>query len=333
MASFERRPNGKIKAIIRKQVMDGGTKSKTFSSMARARLWAAQRESELTDISEGVLPTKTLGEAFERYAREVSVTKKGCRWEQIRLLAILRLFPANLPLSNVTPDLLGRWRDQRLAEVESSTVLRELNLLSSVFRACIQEWGWARENPVKGIRKPPTPAHRDKVLHPSEIRRVVETLGRKIDTVSGRVSLSFLFALRTGMRSGEIVNLRWADVYQSYVVLPDTKNGTSRSVPLSTKAQMILNRLKGITKSSVFDLTHSSRDALFRKACKRAGLVDVHFHDARHFYATHLARNMTKLGISFPEFIKIMGWRDPKYALVYVNPSASDLAAKLNKRI
>lgn len=336
MASFERR-NGKVKAIIRKKVNDGGPKSKTFSSMARARLWAAQRETELTDIAEGHLPNKTLGEAFDRYAREVSPKKKGGRWEVIRLAAIpntsQHILKKTLPLQQIPPALLAQWRDLRLLEVSEGTVLRELVLLSVVFQRCVREWGWLRENPAKMIAKPAAPAHRDKLLTRQEIRTVLQHLGCNTNNVSGRVGISFLFALRTGMRSGEIVNLRWTDVHQGYVVLPDTKNGAARSVPLSTKAEMIFQRLKGITKSSVFDLTHSSRDALFRKACKRAGLVDVHFHDARHYFATHLAARMQRQGISFIEFVKIMGWKDPKYASVYVNPSASDLAKKLNKRI
>ena len=164
MASFERKPNGKIKAIIRMQVRDGGPKSKTFSSMPRAKLWAAQREAELSDIAEGQIPRKTLGEAFERYAKEVSPGKRGGRWEKIRLEALPStagsLLKANTPLQSCSPALLAQWRDQRSLEVSAGTVLRELGLLSAVFQRAIREWKWMRENPVKAIAKPAQPAHR-----------------------------------------------------------------------------------------------------------------------------------------------------------------------------
>ena len=337
MASFERR-NGKVKAIIRRKVNDGGPKSKTFSSMSRARLWAAQREAELTDIAEGQIPRHTLGEAFDRYAKEVSPGKRGGRWEVIRLEALPHTggscLSANLWLHSCSPALLAQWRDQRMREVAPGTVLRELGLLSAVFQRAIREWQWMRENPCKQIAKPAAPAHRDKVLTRQEIRMLLSQLGRKIDTVSGRCGLAFLFALRTGMRAGEICGLTWDSIQGNTATLPITKNGSARHVPLSRRAHVILNRINhhAIDKR-VFRLTTASLDAIFRKARSRAGLVNVHFHDSRHTYATHVAAHMVEMGISFPEFLQIFGWKDPKYAMIYVNTKASDLANKLDQRI
>lgn len=333
MASFERKTNGRIKAIIRMQVRDGGPKSKTFSSMPRARLWAVQREAELSDIAEGQIPKHTLGEAFTRYAKEVTPLKRGGRWEAIRLHAMPetagRLLKANTPLSLTSPSLLAEWRDQRSCEVRPGTVLRELALLSAVFQRCVREWQWMRENPVKAISKPPAPAHRDKVLSRSEIRSILVQLRRSGGSVSDRVALAFLFALRTGMRAGEICQLRWRDVHDKAAFLPNTKNGTQRHVPLSRKANVILDRLRNggkVDDQLVFGLTTASLDALFRKARTRAGLSGFTFHDSRHHFCTYAARKLSPF-----ELARMMGHKDLKMTMRYYNESASNIAAKLDK--
>ena len=71
-------------------------------------------------------------------------------------------------------------------------------------------------------------------------------------------------------------------------------------------------------------------DALFRRAKAKAGLPDIHFHDSRHTAAPRIGRAVGQPGrLSFPEFCKVFGWRDPKHALIYVNPTAEELADKL----
>lgn len=333
MASFERKPNGRIKAIIRMQVRDGGPKSKTFSSMPRARLWAAQREAELSDISEGQIPKHTLGEAFDRYAKEVSPSKRGGRWEKIRLSALPStgggILRTNLLLNDIPPALLAKWRDARLTEVSAGTLLRELSLLSAVFQRCVREWQWLRENPVKAISKPAAPAHRDKVLSRVEIYKILRALQQTgTESTTYRIGLAFLFALRTGMRAGEICGIKRENIQDARITLPMTKNGTRRHVPLSRKANVILKRALNLGFDPVFGLNVGSLDTLFRRARDAAGVVDVHFHDSRHWAATMMARKLPLV-----DLCRMFGWKDPKHALIYYNATATSIAALLDKRI
>ena len=51
------------------------------------------------------------------------------------------------------------------------------------------------------------------------------------------------------------------------------------------------------------------------------------FHDTRHTAATWVGRQVGRPNrLSFPQFCKAFGWRDPKMALRYVNPTAAELA-------
>lgn len=327
MAYFEKRYNGKWRAQVRR----GNTsQSKTFSSLARAKSWAASIESEIQDIAEGQLPRKTLGEAFERYSKEVSPKKRGGRWEVIRLEALPAtsqgLLKSSLLLTQIQPALLAQWRDARLLEVAPGSVLRELGLLSSVFQQCVREWGWMRSNPVKQIAKPTAPAHRDKVLTWREVRMVLGQLGRTPDTVSGRIGLAFLFALRTGMRAGEICGIKPKDINGHSVILPLTKNGMARSVPLSSKARNILREVLQNNFNPVFGLTTRQLDANFRKARDKAGLkgTGVVFHSTRHTAATWLAKKLSPYDLA-----RMFGWKDLKEVMTYYNNTAEDIAKLL----
>jgi len=88
--------------------------------------------------------------------------------------------------------------------------------------------------------------------------------------------------------------------------------------------------MRGHDREDVFLLGPGTRDAIFRRARERAGLSGFTFHDARHTAATRIGASVGQPGrLSFPEFVKVFGWRDPKHALIYVNPTADALADKL----
>ena len=131
-------------------------------------------------------------------------------------------------------------------------------------------------------------------------------------------------ALATGMRAGELCGLRWADVHDTHVHLPITKNGSYRDVPLSPVAVRIIQRMEGWDKELVFGLTSQTLDAMFRRYRQRAGLAGFTFHDARHTAATRMAKKLHVL-----ELCKVFGWRRMDQALTYFNAAPEELAKKL----
>ena len=101
-------------------------------------------------------------------------------------------------------------------------------------------------------------------------------------------------------------------------------------MPFSRKTQRLLNALRPLDRERVVKVNSASVDALFRRARQQAGLDGFRFHDSRHTAATRIGRTVGQPGkLSFPEFCKVFGWRDPKHALIYVNPTAAELAGKL----
>jgi integrase len=309
--------------------MQGVRKSATFSTKSQAKAWGTQIESEILAGKHNDKPTKTLLEALERYAEEVSPKKRGTRWELIRLNAWKRLPFVHYKLDDVTTPRLAEWRDERLKTVQPSTVNREMNLLSSVFEQARREWQWTTSNPTRDVRRPPQPKHRDRIFTDIEIEKIAESLGyescKAIQTKQQIIATAFFFALETAMRREEITGLEWTrvDLGRKVIILPQTKNGDARHVPLSKKAGDLLQKMQQF--DSPFPVNKDVLSTLFRRACLDAKIENARFHDARATALTRLANKLTVL-----ELARMVGHRDPRSLMIYYRESAESLAAKLD---
>lgn len=319
MANIERRGNRwRARVYVR-----GMRASGTFPTRSAAAAWALECEANLSGAS---LPAMTLGQAFARYAAEVSPSRRGWQWEINRLKAMQADPVARCRLATLDATHIAAYRDRRLGAVSGASVRREMNILGSVLEMARREWRWIRVNPCRDVRKPPSPPPRRRRIDQDEIDRLVGAFGLGAglagDTAMQRVGLAFLFALETGMRAGEIVGLTPFDINlrERFVRLARTKNGDVREVPLSPRAIEILRALPERT----FGLNWRSRDVLFRRACRLAGVRDLHFHDARAEAIWRLSKRLDVLDLA-----RVVGHRDLKSLLSYYRPSVSELARKL----
>jgi integrase len=325
MASFSKQKNGWRVQLSIKGMRD----SKVFSTKAEGQAWAIERASELQRQADtGINTDKTCQDAFDRYIKEVSVHKRGHRWEAIRLTAIAGHWigttqVGTMLLCNITPDALGKWRDTRLLSVTGSTVNREMNLLSHVFTTARREWKWIAESPTGDVRRPKSAAHRDRRLSEDEIDRICLALGFDGETVNCKlhaVAVAFLFAIETAMRAGEICALTWGDITGSVANLRMTKNGSKRQVPLSSRAVELLGMLPRDQWDTCFGVKSDSLSTLFATARKRADIHDMTFHDTRHEAITRLAKKLDVL-----ELARMVGHKDLKMLQIYYNETAAEL--------
>jgi integrase len=330
MATYTQR-HGSWQAKIR--LTGHPTETETFPTKAEAMVWATIREQELRDGDAGKALKRTLQQAVDKFITDVIPSHRSGPMEEKRLKVMLRVLPATKQLCEITVAELTEWRTKRSREVSPGTVLREFSLLQSVFEYARRDWQWISVNPAKDVRKPMKPMSRRRTISDDEREKLLASLSYfpevPITTLNQQIGLMLLLSLETGMRSGELVDLTWARVHLSgrFVRLEETKNGDRREVPLSRRAIELFERAKGIDKVKVFTVAPGSRDALFRYARRRVGLDDINFHDARHTAATRIG----KAGrLTLLEFCAMFGWRDPRHAMVYFNPTAGELAAKLD---
>jgi integrase len=139
-----------------------------------------------------------------------------------------------------------------------------------------------------------------------------------------------ILAIETAMRRGEILALRWSDVYlsDSYVRLHDSKNGEARDVPLSTRAVQILRDLstKPVQISGrVFPISPEALKKAFTRARERAGITNLHFHDLRHEATSRIAERLDNI----LELSAVTGHKTVQMLRRYYHPRATDLAKKL----
>lgn len=311
----------------RVQLYVGGKRdSRVFATRQEASQWALAREAEIDGRK---LPAKSLIDALRLYAREEAPKHRGERWELVRLRSLEGDALAGRRLAGLSPDDFALWRDARLRQVKPGTVAREMTLIRSVLEFVRRPpHRWLASNALAEVRWPKCPPGRARRVTNEEVDAVVQAFGVEPlagDTARQRVGLAFLFALETAMRSGEIVGLRREDVFLSsrYVVLPRTKNGDCREVPLSSRAVAILGALPQ-GDDTVFGLKSGTRDALWRHH-RPAHLADLHFHDSR---AEAIWRVSKKLDVL--QLARVIGHRDPRSLMIYYRESAADMAMRLD---
>lgn len=322
----------------RAQVFVGGVRtSKTFKTKRAAESWAAVREVELREVEVG-RPEHTVQELLERYRDDVLPTRRWGLWEGRRIARYLadEDFPSEKLLSAVTPEDFGSWRDARLKSVSAGAVLRDFGQLSPIFELARREWKWIDVNPLKDVRRPRGADHRDTLITPSQVRKILRSAGYKTGTCrtsAQAVGHAFLFALRTGMRAGEICALRHADVGDGFVQVAGEEIGAGktsaarRKVPLTYQADRLLKSMDGWSDETLFGIKSQTLDALFRRYRDRAGVTGIRFHDTRHTAATRIANKVDVLTLC-----KIFGWKSTKMALTYYNPKVEDIRKMLEPR-
>jgi len=350
LATLVKTPSG-WKALIRKTGWP--SQAKTFRTKRDAEDWARRTEDEMVRgvfIERSTSERLSFSHALDRYLTEITPTKKLTtqRAERFRA-APLREFFGAYAMAAINVDLVARYRDQRLGTksprpgavgtLSPTTVRLELALLGHIFTTAIREWRIGLvQNPVQSIRKPSPGEGRDRRLGADEERRILAAVDGYSNPMLGWI---VRVALETGMRSGEITELRLSqvDLQRRIVRLVDTKNDSARTVPLSRKAQSVLadalaNPLRPEGCSLVF-FGEPGRDGRrrsynFNKAWntlkRQAGLADLRFHDLRHEAVSRLV----EAGLGDQEVAAISGHKSMQMLKRYTHLRAEDLVGRLD---
>jgi len=332
--------------------------SKTFPSKKMAEDFARVTESEMIRgefIPRRTIESVTLGKVLERYGREVSKNKKGEKQELVRINR-LRKHPISQKLvSAVTPEdiedyvaerRLDRSKRDPLETVSEASIRLEVMLLSGVFEAAkSKRWNYCRTNPVRDIdvaSRPGKSRERTRRFVGDEEARLLSALDARSGARSGNqdIPLVVRFAMHTSARQSEIIGksgtttraaapgLTWenVDLARLQVVLPDTKNGRNRRVPLNEAALAILSALpRPINGGKVFNVTQNGLIRAMSAACKAAGVEDFVFHDLRHEATTR----MVEAGLSLLEVQSITGHSTGEMVKRYTHLDTLKLAKKL----
>lgn len=192
-------------------------------------------------------------------------------------------------------DVRGYIQGRHCQGVKTSTVLRELRLLSAALNFCRRELDRPDiPNPVAalGLREPEGRARWITRVEAGRLIAAIET---------GRCPWAGDFvrlALNTGCRRGELLGLEWSRVDLECNLLhfeaQHVKSRRRQSVPLNADAVACLTRLRAVPGLArwVFGepgaVTLGALQRAWYPALKRAGIEDFRIHDLRHTFASWL---------------------------------------------
>lgn len=367
MANIQKRER-KNGTIFRVQVRIKGfpVQSKSFKRLTDAKMWAQQTEASIRKGEfQNVIKTagkKTLGEVITRYRKEVLPRKsEGTQRAEKTHLDFWEAAFGEYALSNIETDKI----EERMVELEAQGYSRRTtelkdgekqtfrprslrtlkyyrHTLAMLFKLA-QKWKWTGSNPVDGVNKI-TKLRNERVRYLSDKER--EALLKACKASDSKQLYSIVvFALSTGARKGEIMNLTLADLdlSRNRATLRETKNGETRSVPIvphlhdlltkeikSAKALYKELELKSQTQW-LFPRPDGQEPIYFRKAwynaLEKAGVKDFRFHDLRHSTASYLAMG----GATPLDIAAVLGHKTLQMVKRYAHLSETHTAAVVNR--
>ena len=293
-----------------------GSASKSFHKKADAVAWARIQEAMMQTgnwVKRDQIKL-TVGDLMENYLNTVTPTKRGADTETRRLKRLLtENWLMTIRLDEIEPHHFATFRDKRIKDGNRACQY-DLVLLRHAWNIARIEWGWSlRENPISLIRMPKNNPSRERRLRQGEY----EKLKKAAHCSRSWYLLPIIdIAIETAMRRGEILNLKWSniDFLNQRALLPITKNGRSRWVPLG---QITLNHIGKIhqTQERVFPIS----DVAFRQAWDRlrvrAGTTDLTFHDLRH----EAISQKFATGMTIPEVMALSGHRTASQLFRYIH--------------
>ncbi len=317
----------------------------------RGRKWFHSREESLAFYAERVREYRQRKAAGSRQREHVTAAGFAASvyvpwaaankrsWERAEKY-ILRHFLAHFGkrrLTEISPFDIEKWKIELQTKKGAASVRRSLNLVRSFFKAAhvgVKDrqgqkigGGFIGINPMSAVSSPqiPPPTKPPTILTPDEIAALKPDGTRGVDLA--------LFALRSGMRRGEILRLRHShiDPVAEVIYIPHTKNDEPRTVPLHPSLKEIIDRQP---KYDACDFVFAWNGkpvkdckTTWRALKKRLGITRrLRLHDLRHTFGSYLAMN----GVDIDERMALMGHKSYIAARIYTHYYTEKLRGSLD---
>lgn len=268
---------------------------------------------------------------------------------------------AKLPLRDISIRVVEAWKTKRLnAGIKPDTVNRDIAELKTVLTKAI-DWEVIDRSPLERLKqskvdKTPNVRFLDELEAPALRQALIDRDGkikegrnkgnkwraeRGYDLLPTLSSFSYgdhltpmvLLSLNTGLRQGELFNLKWEQInYQIRtltIVGPESKSYQTRHIPLNNEAMAVLkswqeqnNRFGGLVFPNDDGLPFDNVDTSWKNVLTDAGIQNFRWHDLRHDFASKLVM----AGVDLNTVRELMGHADIKTTLRYAHLAPSHKA-------
>lgn len=320
----------------------------TFASEGEGDRYCANLEALL---DRGIVPDEcrvpqrvlTIQNLIDQYQDAIALPRKDKE-----VLRVVGKLVGNVPLAAVNANWSDDWITlmKRQHQWAPDTIRSRVGALAR----CL-DWGsrkslYTLQNPLRTLREgyatytdadasfvtPKRDIERSRRLEPGEYERIVAVIGGLDWDDAADLLLLFKLAVETAMRLSEMYTLTPDQVNLSAraVFLEKTKNGDSRSVPLSSVAVGLLQGFKGFPWFAQFKghrkNTTNYLSKRFHDIFDMAHCDDLRFHDLRH---TAVSLMFERTSLSVEEIMKISGHRTHRMMMRYLSLRPTNLADKL----
>lgn len=217
--------------------------------------------------------------------------------------------------------------------VTTATKAKHLAMMKALLRAAERDWKWLEKAPV--IKVPTVRNKRVRWLEHEEAKRLIDECPEPLKSV-------VKFALATGLRRSNIINMEWQQIDMqrrvAWVNPEDSKSNRAIGVALNDTACKVLRDQIGNHHKWVFvhlksgyrpDGTSTPAvrkmrvddSVAWNAACKRAGIEDFRFHDLRHTWASWLIQS----GVPLSVLQEMGGWESIEMVRRYAHLAPSHL--------
>ncbi|WP_318369723.1 site-specific integrase [Enterobacter sp.] len=316
----------------------------------KAELWRVDRLGDFPDVTFDDACMRWLEEKAEKKSLKDDRSRMAfwlAHFEGVRLKDVSeqKIYSAVNKMSN--RKLLEIWKIQAAAAmknglpapaysatpVTTSTKAKHLALMKAILRAAERDWKWLEKAPV--IKVPSVRNKRVRWLEPEEAKRLVDECPDPLKSV-------VKFALSTGLRRSNIINMEWQQIDMqrrvAWVNPEDSKSNRAIGVALNDTACKVLRdqignhhkwvfvhlksgyRPDGTATPSVRKMRVDDQRA-WNAACRRAGIEDFRFHDLRHTWASWLIQS----GVPLSVLQEMGGWESIEMVRRYAHLAPNHL--------
>jgi len=291
-------------------------KAQEYHDRLKAQMWEEQRL--------GVKPRHSWREAVVRWLVETS--EKATHHQDRKKLVWLHSYLGDLMLDEITLSVIDGIRSAKLKEASKATTNRYLALVRAILIRSRDEWEWLEKVPK--IRLFKEAQGRERAL-------TQEQAGRLLAELPEHQREIVLFALATGLRQSNVLQLEWSQVNfeqrHAWIHAAQSKNRRPIAVPLNEAALAVLNRQRGKHKERVFTYQgkpiKQANTRAWHLALNRAGVTDFRWHDLRHTWATWQRQARTPTH----ELQRLGGWRTGAMVERYAHLAPDHLATAASR--
>ncbi|WP_368933038.1 tyrosine-type recombinase/integrase [Citrobacter sp. RHB21-C01] len=316
----------------------------------KAELWRVDRLGEFPDVTFEEACLRWIEEKSDKKSLDTDKGRMGFwlgQFEGVRLKDITeaRIYSAVSRMHNRSH--LEIWKAKVAAArkkgnpepeyvakpVTTSTKAKHLALMKAILRAAERDWKWLEKAPV--IKIPTVRNKRVRWLEKDEAKRLIDECPEPLKSV-------VKFALATGLRRSNIINLEWQQIDMqrrvAWVNPEDSKSNRAIGVALNDTACKVLRDQIGNHHKFVFVHTKAGRrpdgsvtpavrkmrvddGRAWNSACKRAGIEDFRFHDLRHTWASWLIQS----GVPLSVLQEMGGWESIEMVRRYAHLAPNHL--------